>query len=94
MTFSKASSQLRDETQVSRIVGESFTTWDTRETQEYWSEQPIPSSGDHPNPGTELGSPALQTDSLPAELPGKLQWESTSIMLYFILWNQSLCSYW
>ena len=24
-----------------------------------------------PNPGTELGSPALQADSLPAELPGK-----------------------
>ena len=24
-----------------------------------------------PNPGIELGSPALQADSLPAELPGK-----------------------
>ena len=27
---------------------------------------------DVPNPGTELGSPALQADSLPAELPGTL----------------------
>ena len=30
-----------------------------------------PSSGDLPNPGIELGFPALQADSLPAELPGK-----------------------
>ena len=30
-----------------------------------------PSPGDLPNPGIELGSPALQVDSLPAELPGK-----------------------
>ena len=28
----------------------------------------IPSPGDLPNPGIELGSPALQADSLPAEL--------------------------
>ena len=27
---------------------------------------------DLPDPGIELGSPALQTDSLPAESPGKL----------------------
>ena len=32
---------------------------------------PFPSSpGDLPNPGIELGSPALQVDSLQAELPG------------------------
>ena len=30
-----------------------------------------PFSGDLPNPGIKLGSPALQVDSLPAELPGK-----------------------
>ena len=30
-----------------------------------------PSPVDLPNPGTELGSPALQVDSLPAELPAK-----------------------
>ena len=48
-----------------------FTIWATRETQECWSEWPIPSPGDLPDPGIELVSPALQTDSLPAELPGK-----------------------
>ena len=30
-----------------------------------------PPPGDLPNPGIELGSPALLVDSLPAELPGK-----------------------
>ena len=40
--------------------------------QEYWSGLPFPSPGDLPNPGMELGSPALQTDSLPTELRGKL----------------------
>jgi len=34
--------------------------------EEYWSKLPFPSPGDLPNPGTELGSPALQeiADSL------------------------------
>ena len=32
----------------------------------------LPSPGDLPDPGIELGSPALQADSLSAELPGKL----------------------
>ena len=36
--------------------------------QEYWSRLPFSSPGDLPNPGTESGSPALQTDSEP---PGK-----------------------
>ena len=39
--------------------------------QEYWSGLPFPSRGDLPNPGIEPGSPALQTDALPSELPGK-----------------------
>ena len=43
------------------------------ETQEYWSGQPIPSSVDLHDPGSEPGSPALQADFLPAELPGKPQ---------------------
>ena len=59
-------------TQVSHIVGRFFIIWATREGQEYWSGQPIPSPGDLPYPGIKLGSPALQVDSLPAELPGKL----------------------
>ena len=36
--------------------------------QEYWSGLPLPSPGDLPNPGIELGSPTLQADSLPTEL--------------------------
>ena len=39
-----------------------------RKAQEYWSGLPIPSPVDLPNPGIEPGSPALQADSLPAEL--------------------------
>ena len=39
--------------------------------QEYWSGLLFPSPGDLPNPGIEPRSPALQADSLPAELPGK-----------------------
>ena len=35
---------------------------------EYWSGEPFPSPGDLPHPGIEPGSPALQADSLPAEL--------------------------
>jgi len=39
--------------------------------QEYWSWLPFPSPGDLPDPGIEPGSPALQTDSLLTEPPGK-----------------------
>ena len=35
---------------------------------EYWSGWPFPSPGDLPKPGLEPRSPALQADSLPAEL--------------------------
>ena len=38
---------------------------------EYWSGEPFPSPGDLPNPETELRSPALQADSLPAQPQGK-----------------------
>ena len=44
--------------------------------QEYWSGLPFPSSGDLPDTGIEVESPAWQVDSLPTEppwvfLPGK-----------------------
>ena len=39
--------------------------------QEYWSGLPFPFPGDLPDPGIEPRSPALQANSLPAELPGK-----------------------
>ena len=35
--FSRGSSQPRDWTQVSHIAGRFFTSWATREAQEYWS---------------------------------------------------------
>ena len=36
-----------------------------------WAGTLTPSPGDLPDPGIELGSPALQVDSLPPEPPGK-----------------------
>ena len=69
--FSRESSQPRDQTQVSHIAGGFFTSWATREAQEYWGGKSIPSPADLPDPGIELGSPALQADSLPTELSGK-----------------------
>ena len=69
--FSRGSSQPRDRTQVSHIIGRFFTIWVTREIQEYWSGLPIPSPADLPDPGIKSGSPVLQMGSLPAELPGK-----------------------
>ena len=35
--FSRGSSEPRDLTQVSHIAGRFFTSWATREAQEYWS---------------------------------------------------------
>ena len=40
--------------------------------QECWSGVPLPPPGDPPHPVTEPGSPALQTDPLSSEPPGKL----------------------
>ena len=39
--------------------------------QAYWSGLPFPSSGDLPGQGIKPGSPALQVDSLPSDLPAK-----------------------
>ena len=55
---------------------------------EYWSGLPFPSPGDRPDPGIEPGSPALQADALPSELPGKcpgsikFNWEQWSHLSY------------
>ena len=40
--------------------------------QEYWSGLPFPSPGDLTDPGIEPRSPALPSDILPSEPPGKL----------------------
>ena len=69
--FSRGSSQPRDGTQASCIAGGFFTSWATREAQEYWSGWPIFSPVDLSDPWIKPGSPALQVDSIPTELSGK-----------------------
>ena len=69
--FSSGSSQARDQTQISHIAGRFFTIWNTKIFQEYWNRYPIPSPGDLPELWIKQGSPALQVDSLPAELTGE-----------------------
>ena len=39
--------------------------------QDYWNGLPCPPPGDLPDPGIEPRSPALQSNSLPLEPPGK-----------------------
>ena len=46
--FSRRSIQPRDQTQVSHIAGGFFTSWATREAQQYWSGYPNPSPADLP----------------------------------------------
>ena len=62
--FPSRSSWPRNQTGVSCIAGRFFSSWATRETQEYWNEYPIPSPADCPYPEIKPGSPALQADSL------------------------------
>ena len=50
------------------------------EAQEHWSEYLIPSPGDPPDPGIELGSPTLL-----AELPGKPHWVILILKNYLLL---------
>ena len=69
MPSSKGSSRLRDRTQISHITGRFFTVLAISEAQKYWSGWLIPSPGVLPDPGIKPGSPDLQADSLPAELP-------------------------
>ena len=53
--------------------------------QEYWSGLPFPSPGDLPDPGIEPRSPALQTDALPSEPPGKLLSAIHSTLQFIII---------
>ena len=71
LPFSRESSQPRDWTQASHIARGFFTSWATRETQECWRGEPIPSPADLPDPGITLAFPGLQADSLPDEISGK-----------------------
>ena len=84
-SFSRGSSQPRDWIQVSHIAGGFFTSWATREAQEYWSGQPIRFPVDLPDPGIEPGSPALQANSLPAELQGKVTTQRVNPNAIYVL---------
>ena len=57
--------------------------------QEYWSELPCLPPGDLPNLGIKPGFPALQADSLPAELPRKPLWCANLAQLTKIIFNMS-----
>ena len=48
--------------------------------EENWNGLPFPSPGDLPDPGIEPGSPALQTDALPSEPPGKPNYYNRAII--------------
>ena len=58
---------------------------------EYLNRSPVPSPGDLPNPGIELGSPALQMDSLPSEPPGKpdllYRPQISGVAVFVLLWQ-------
>ena len=76
------SSQPRDWTQVSHITGTFFTSW-ARRTRTIRECVAYPfCKVDLPDPGIELGSPALQAHSLPTELRGK---SSVYLMLLIFL---------
>ena len=58
--------------------------------QQYWSGLPFPSPGDLPNPGIKPRSPALQTDGLLSEPPGKSQISvriDMKLIIVSISWN-------
>ena len=50
--------------------------------QEYWSGLPFPSPGNLPDPGIAPTSPALLTDTLPSEPPGKSIYKHMYIYTY------------
>ena len=70
MPSSRESSQPRDQTQVSHTAGRFFAIWDTREAMNTGVGRLSLLQGIF-SLGIELGSPALQADSLPAELQEK-----------------------
>ena len=71
MLSSRGSSEPGDWTQVAHTADGFFTSWATREPKNTGAGSLPLLQGDVPNPGTARGSPALQEDSLPAELPGE-----------------------
>ena len=58
--------------------------------REYWSGLPFASPGDLPDPGIEPASPALQTDSLLSEPPGKYLFSISSVQFSHWVMSSSL----
>ena len=91
--FSRRSPQPRGQTQVSHIAGGFFTSWATREAQEYPSGLPIPFPADLPDPGNKPGSPALQADSLPTGLSRKPIFHAICELIKFLSLIHSVKSF-
>ena len=70
ISFSRESSQPRDQTQVSHIAGDSLPVEPPGKPKKTGVGRLSFLPAYLPDPGIELGSHALQVDSLPAELPG------------------------
>ena len=66
-----------------------YSSWNSPGQNTAVGRQPFPSPGDLPNPGTEPGSLALQADSLPTELSGKVLTNDGSCF-YFIYVHRSI----
>ena len=81
--FSRGSFKPRDWTQVCHIADRFFTSWATGKPKNTGVGS---LSADLSNPGIELGSPALQVDSLPTELSGKP--ENTLVISYLYIFNK------
>ena len=89
--FSRRSSQPRDQTQVFHISDRFFTSWAKKKALRILILVTSPFSMDFPNPGIELGSPALQMDSLPTELLGNpFLGEKQRKTIYFVSYEKQL----
>ena len=78
ISFSGGSSQLRNWAQVSFFAGGLFTIEPPEKPKNTGVGSLFLLQGIFPTPGIKTGSPALQADSLPAELPGNawvLAWQ-------------------
>ena len=71
MPSSREPSQYRDQTQVSHIAGRFLTVWATRKPKNTGVDSLSLFQGILLTQEWNWSSPALQADSLPAELPGK-----------------------
>ena len=69
--FSRGSSQLWDQTQVSHIAGGFFTSWATTKSPRIQKGVGYPFSSGSSLPRNQTQTPELQAESLPTELSGK-----------------------